>query len=572
MYQANLGFRKFLKKLCASKSGAVLIYVAFGLPLLLGAMALSIDLGRAFILNTELKDFSDAAALAGAAELNGRDGAMAAAEQAARTGLDGTLVNIQAFATDGGGPGITIPPPGSVPPGIVFLRNLPADGTNFTVDDTATSDADARFIFVRVENRSVRSGLSRALGVIPDFNTSARSIAGYIAVVCRVPAMFMCNPLEEIGFPTPGDADPPCVTGPTAPLIGQEHCLKGRQMLIKSGQGGGGQYFPGEFGLLQCPESMQAEFGKGAKCAAESVAQVAPGNCIANNAFVKTGSNTGPITSAINVRFDHYSPQFGGNKSGKPDAPRNNPDYAPALNVTKGWKESTKPGKGCSEPPDPSNPLDVTAPLPRDTCFDSGTCAGNGRFGDGDWHDGVRDIEYWATNHGNSGMPNPPTVGTAGIDYADMTRYDVYRFEIETELNGTPPGIPEPAPEPGGPTLEQGKSCNYAGGDPDNPADGGFTDPALASSGEASIDRRLLYLAAVNCVEHGPLHGASSNNPDGVPIEAVVQVFLTEPASVPGEKAGEESAGNDKHNIWGEIAGIVDSEIEGLRDIVQLYR
>ena len=71
MFSENPDLRKFLRKLHTSKSGGVLIYVAFGLPMLLGAMALSIDLGRAFILNTELKDFSDAVALAGAAELDG---------------------------------------------------------------------------------------------------------------------------------------------------------------------------------------------------------------------------------------------------------------------------------------------------------------------------------------------------------------------------------------------------------------------------------------------------------------------------------------------------------------------
>ena len=88
MTKINALLQRGLKKFWTSNSGGVLIYVAFGLPILLGAMALSIDLGRAFILNTELKDFSDAAALAGAAELDGRDGARAAAEQAARTGLD----------------------------------------------------------------------------------------------------------------------------------------------------------------------------------------------------------------------------------------------------------------------------------------------------------------------------------------------------------------------------------------------------------------------------------------------------------------------------------------------------
>jgi len=290
---------------------------------------------------------------------------------------------------------------------------------------------------------------------------------------------------------------------------------------------------------------------------------------------VKTGSNTGPITSAINVRFDHYGPQFGGNKSGKPDAPRNNSDYAPALNVTKGWKESVSASKGCSEPP--ADPLEPTVALPRDPCFYAGNCVGSGRYGDGNWHGDLTDPEsrgrkYWEINHGNHpkklpGFAEPPS------DYGDMTRYDVYRLEIESEADPTlGPGIPGPAPEPGGPTIEEGQSCNYTAGDPNNPAGGGFYDPIIAPTGIESIDRRLLYLAAINCVEHGPLTGASSNNPNGLPIVAVVEVFLTEPASVPGEAAGEESAGNDKHNIWGEIKGIVDSEYDGLRDIVQLYR
>ena len=218
-----------LRRLRASNSGGVLIYIAFALPILLGSMALSIDLGRSFILNTELKDFSDAAALAGGAELDGRDGARVAAEHAARTGLSGTLVNVQAFATDPGGPNLVIDQ-------VVFLRRLPADGTAFVFNDTATSDANARFIFVSVVDRSVRSGLSRGLGVANPFTTDARSIAGYIAVICRVPAMFMCNPLEDTDFPPPRGVT--CDLGEGVPIRGQEDCLVGRQMLIKSGQGG----------------------------------------------------------------------------------------------------------------------------------------------------------------------------------------------------------------------------------------------------------------------------------------------------------------------------------------------
>ncbi len=49
----------------------------------------------------------------------------------------------------------------------------------------------------------------------------------------------------------------------------------------------------------------------------------------------------------------------------------------------------------------------------------------------------------------------------------------------------------------------------------------------------------------------------------------MIEVFLTEPASISGEVTGEENAGNEKHNIWGKIQGIVDDEYDDLRDIVQ---
>ena len=138
------------------------------------------------------------------------------------------MFNVQAFATDGG-PNITVDR-------VVFLRNLPADGTDFIVADTATSDADARFIFVSVVERNVRSGLSRALGVIPNFTTGARSIAGFSAVHCRIPAMMMCNPLEDDTTPFPHADLDGCEfedLGRGAKL--KPECLVGRQMLAKTG-------------------------------------------------------------------------------------------------------------------------------------------------------------------------------------------------------------------------------------------------------------------------------------------------------------------------------------------------
>ncbi len=158
----------------------------------------------------------------------------------------------------------------------------------------------------------------------------------------------------------------------------------------------------------------------------------------------------------------------------------------------------------------------------------------------------------------------PPPSG-----YDTMTRYQVYRKEIENEILASGAGIPED-PES---MLEDGKACNYTAGDPNDPAGGGFSDPALDP---LDIDRRLIYLAMVNCIDEGPLHGASSNKPNGLPILAVAEIFLTEPARVAGEKDGGVDEGSkggaDVHNIWGEIAGILDSDSLAMKDIVQLYR
>ena len=592
MITINALLQRGLKKIWASKSGGVLIYVAFGLPILLGAMALSIDLGRAFILNTELKDFSDASALAGAAELDGRDGAMDAAEAAARTGITGTLLNVQGFATDGGGHNIVVDPG---PDGVVFLKQLPADGTDFVADDTATSDADARFIFVKVVNRDVRSGLSRSLGVTAPFETSAKSIAGFITVICRTPAMFMCNPLEGDGSQTDNQGNP-VAPFPLAgtPCAGQEatylfvgapvvaDCLVGRGMLLKNGGGGGGggnhsAYYPGEFGLLGCPEGIFSQGNsqnenQGIKCVAESIAQAIPDICIAGLAFPQTGQGAGPIRQAINVRFGVYeNPQFG--NGGPGTAPKDDPLYRPALNVTKGYEVGPSPsGSNCHNEVDGDDEAAMAAAnvahLPRDDCFyDATPCD---RYGDGDWHTDGRDMIYWNANH--PGILPPTAIdpdNASGEPYADMTRYELYRFEIDSMWFGADslPGVPRPAgvtssdPIPAGnEAVENGLACQYTPGNSEDPQWPNFSDPRILGGGdEGLIDRRILTLAAVNCVEHGPFQGAQ---PDGVPIEAFVQVFLTEPTR---------QGGPDGLRIYGEIAGVVDAD-DGLKDIVQLYR
>lgn len=550
MTKTHALLQRWFKKYRACKSGGVLIYIAFGLPILLGAMALSIDLGRAFILNTELKDFSDAAALAGAAELDGRPGAMVAAEAAARTGISGNLINVQTFATDGSGSNIQVDQ-------VVFLKNLPADGTDFVAADTATTDAEARFIFVSVVDRNVTSGLSRALGVIPDFQTTAKSIAGFSSLTCRIPPIFMCNPLEGDGtsdstgtypqFPVsdlPGCSESD--TYPGAPL--KEECLTGRQLLAKN-VGQDSEYSPGNFGLLDPQSCGNKGTNQGANCVGEQLATFAPDFCVADTVDFRTGEAIGPVRRGINVRFDMFDQNFSGQTG--------NPNYPPALNVTKGYT-----GSGCgSAQTDPP----VAHPLPRDSCLatDPGTCA-DGRYGDGNWYNPI-DLDgdpntppvepYWAINH--PGVPEPTASdGPFFKDYQDMTRYEIYRYEIET---GLPNNIPNNSP-----SGENGNPQCYSGPTPS-------PDPSIDPDdvGVDEIDRRVLPMAAVNC-RQVQLDGMSlSGNTNDVPIVGLIRVFITEPIAEPGGGPGS----SHQADIFVELAGVLDpGEAEEFRDVVQLYR
>jgi hypothetical protein len=68
-----------------------------------------------------------------------------------------------------------------------------------------------------------------------------------------------------------------------------------------------------------------------------------------------------------------------------------------------------------------------------------------------------------------------------------------------------------------------------------------------------------MYVAVINCVEHGPLNGNSS----GVPVLAYAKMFLTHPAE-----------GGSEPTIYAEVISAVEPGTDStvLHDIVQLYR
>ena len=157
--------RGWPRSLAQDTSGAVAIYIALVAPILLGIGALTLDIGRLITLNTELQAAGDAAALAGARELDRFPGSMDRAGAAAV----GAVSNLQTFATDGGGKKIVVDsttcadPP--VAPCIRFLKSLPAgDGDPITAANVTTVDDEARFIDVHIGARTITNILIRIVG------------------------------------------------------------------------------------------------------------------------------------------------------------------------------------------------------------------------------------------------------------------------------------------------------------------------------------------------------------------------------------------------------------------------
>jgi Flp pilus assembly protein TadG len=374
--------RRLLGALWRAEEGAAAAYVALTLPVMFGVAALTVDLSRGLTLNTELQQAADAAALAGAAELNGQVGAQTRATTAAQ-GAFGT--NTQTYAS--GGSAVTIA-------SITFLSAIAATdppllppGGTAAGDVVATGDADSAFIKVQVTSRSVTAMLINALTTFlpgkPDestISTGAVAVAGFQQVFCTDFALMICNPTDVTL--TPG-----------MQIDAKEHA---------------NPWAPGAFGLVVGP------LGNGAAAGAKYLASAAPSaSCRPSSFQVQNGTVTSEYTG-INTRFDLYGPPHFNGQADKTT-------YPPARDVTKGY---TYPGNAaCNQSPDPTH----AKALPRDSCFATG-CSPDARFGNGTWDR----AGYWAVNHGTT-MPAALT---------SASRYTTYRYEID---NGVIPRPVAPA-------------------------------------------------------------------------------------------------------------------------------
>jgi hypothetical protein len=363
---------------------------------------------------------------------------------------------------------------------------MPVAGVRF-LGPSATAQTDdpgaARLVEVTVGGGPAEGEMLAMLGLAKAPAPSASATASLTRLACRMPPLWICSPADD-GMA--GDA----------PAFDIDR-WRGRQARLAPARPGE-RWGPGTFGLLDAGQ------GRDSRRAAHLLATVAPDACFREDG-VRLLPGTGAfVRTALNTRLDMYeAPYFDGTASA-------NPNYRPAANVTKGLVPAGEGAGLCSVLQAPGPPTAMA--LPRDHAVADG-----GRWGDGRWDCAA----YWAAVH--PGIPAPAGCSLA----AAISRYEVYRREIEDDL------IPN---TPGG---ENGNPQCYAGN--------------LADI-EGGPDRRVLSFAIVNCRGHG-----AGGEGDEVPVAAFARGFMTEPVGPGGELTIEfldgapEGAGGD----WRDIVRLV---------------
>lgn len=448
-----------------SESGATLAYVALMIAVMLGVVGLSYDLGRHYILSTELQKAADAAAISGAYQLDETGDqavVLARVTQAAQTAPVAT--NSQKLGASAGTISIV---------SVNLLNSIPASDD----DPITAAHQGTPYRYVEVTTQAVVSNniFSKILPGQPDTISLQRTaVARKGRAVCQVTPLAVCNPAEA-------------AHGAGAAFDPAEYY--GRQILARE-MGPNSQWVPGNFGFLSVPG-----YGNGAQGLANALGISGAPVCFGAGVETEPGQTNG-ARNALNTRFDLYENPFAKNK-------RNDPNFAPAENVVKGYDTTGNANQFCNNPT-VANP--ATYPkirkLPRDTDLSE-----SNRFGNGQWMCAA----YWQAVH--PGITPPAGCGTsASVPTSSITRFQVYRDEISRGL--IPNGTTGPA------TSRPERGVPFCSG----------SAPVSPVGGDLSTDRRIVTMAVINCLEH------SVKGRVNVPAEAYLNGFLTEPVNVtPGD-------------------------------------
>jgi Flp pilus assembly protein TadG len=498
--------RSLLLRLRRDKSGSILIQASITLVAVMGLIGLALDGARLFMVHNDLQALADAAALAGAAKLEGTLGARAAADSSARA------VNNDVHWYDVSAPKIL---PGTS--GIQFYKTL----DDLDADNPATTDKDAIYIKVSTGSWQVAPTFVSAVrvmigGVVNNDAAHATAVATSGTEMCVPASMMLCNPDEPLSGST-GD------TSSFNPTPGS--------MYVFSTTGNTGGFSPGVFNLLDDAS------GDGSDPAIKKLlSQQYINGCNTGTVGPAQGQKTDATSDGINVRFDQQMQNVSGANSGIDLTPA--PIKIGGLKLKNGSNFCNFNQLVSDTPTDPAtydsqcaaNPPTISCALPRDRGLPAPNAGGIARCSPPDCGPNQADLQaYWANHHSTpfaTAFPN-------GVS----TRYDVYVKEVSDALAGAPSDWTTDAIEPHAP------QCAPASTE---------IPPEYAAS------RRVAHVAIIDCAYWG-IQGNSVNN---IRLNRYADFFLTEPVPSGGITGGNiyaefvgnhaiDQAGSALHsNVW----------------------
>lgn len=552
--------RSLVVALGQDRRGAIAVLLAISLAALAGMLALALELGRAWNLQSQLESATDAAALAAATQLDGSTGSRQRAIQAASGAL---ARNIQIFATDGLGTDVLFDPSQSIDSGsgkttnqnIRFFTGIPL----FDPANEASSDVGARLVQVSAPARRLDFTFAGLVGATPSVTPQARAAATWQRLYCDTPSIVVSNPNEDSGGDPSASFDP-------ATACGGGSCV-GRGITLRQ-HIGSGSLAPGDWSLLTLtivdPATGSSTVVGDANALGAALAQVVTPQTCAPDAQITLGpAAPSDIADRINVRLDIFAAGLD----------RTDANLQPAVNTIKGLvlPSGWTPGTGqCRYTtvggiPDPSvsdwlppanaydgpglhanltdpaganyNPID-TMGYPRDACaylgsqvdetvFGAiqggvagclylpppgdptlpGTQVGSGQYDLATYlavhHPGVGEADLIADG---ADLPNSlvPFLGPDGR----ISRWELYTWEKRVVAAAYPN-----LPAGGAPRCYR----------PGETIGTGYTLPEPPAVNQP--DRRLLLAAVVNTASTG---GAQTQAPRAAPVGSVA-IFLTEP-------------------------------------------
>jgi len=464
-----------LANFARNTSGAVAPLFAVGLIAFVGAGALAWDISRGYAMRAELEAAVDAAALAGATQLDGQSDAISRATTAAQ----GALVQNSKRMGNTYESNVITASSGDT---IQYLTDL----TSRTV---TTDSTKAQFIEITLAPRPMGLIMGALLG-LGAFNGSAHAVAGYGSAICKVPPMMICNPQETATSTT---WDPSVLIG---------------HAVVLTPAPSAGAFAPGQFGFLTVNSSNSAALIK------DALGRFPPLSECYGETVTPAGGNIASADDFINMRFDVYANGL--------NSQINDAAYAPAMNTIIGVKAAAGSSSCNPTVTSPSNDCSSTTALaggamglPRDC--DQGVAAGTGS---GVWNA----KQYFNTNHpGLTSDPStyvpsvPAGATTTGWAYygpngtggaITPTRYQVYKWELAILSNQIP--------NPGGAAFGQGQAGSSGTAD--------FAKPQCNTKGaQTDPDRRTISVVVLNCKADGikAQHGG--------PVIGYVDLFLLGP-------------------------------------------